>query len=83
MTREERARCAALEVLRQVAASGADHEAAVQAALNTYQAFCPEASEYDARTALARAVAAERLAERGQWAAPHPSEAAIGPPDSD
>ena len=74
MTREDGARRVALEVLKQAVALGADHKSAVQAALNTYRAFCPDALEYDARTALAKAVAAERLAERGQWPAPQQAE---------
>jgi hypothetical protein len=60
MTREVDARRAALEAFHKTIDAGLDRERALEVALARYGAIDPSASEFDARTALIKALADQR-----------------------
>ena len=66
MTREEKARRAAFEVFQNASACGLGHAASVEAAIAKYRIVIPEASDYEVKRALAKALVDELAALRSQ-----------------
>ena len=66
MTREEKARRVAFEVFQNASACGLGHAASVEAAIAKYRTVIPEASGYEVRRALAKALVEELAALRSQ-----------------